>query len=231
MIIDHSLRWIVPFVIASHLIALLFLQEFSKELPPLPSRKMIAVKTVKLFPKTETKMPAKVEKEIKPQPQPKPAKEVKKTKVPPKAPVSKPAKVNERKNELVALAKEKIGKIGSSSDKILKSSLEGINTPKTIEHFQSELSFTDVGGDFTAKELAYRDELATRLRLHLKLPEYGDVKIELKVERSGKIGHFKILSYQSTLNAEYIKKNLPKVTLPSFKEAESYDFTIVMRNE
>lgn len=217
--IDYSLRWIVPFVIGLHLTALIFLKEFSAELLPLPTKKIIAVKTVRLSPSvSETKsLPAeankpnkKVTKEVK-----KPAPEIKKVHAP-----AKPAV--ERKNDLVALAKEKIGKIAPSSDKILKSSLEEIITPKAIEHFQSELSI---------KEHAYRDELASRLKLHLKLPEYGNVKIELRVEPSGKMVHFKILNYESALNAEYIEKNLPKVKFPSFKGSEIYEFTIVMSNE
>ena len=231
MIIDRSFRWIVPIVICFHLIPILLIQKFSKEELPLTSKKIIAVKTIKLAPIQATKHHSFVSKEKnisnnKIKKDNKPAKEIQKRPALSKAPTPKPPILNNKTNELLALAKEKIRKIEPSSDKILKSSLDSVSPPKAIEPFQSELS-----KGFGAKEIAYRDEVAARLKLHLKLPEYGSVKVDIKVERSGKVAYFKILSYESALNAEYIERNLPKVTLPSFKETENYEFTIIMSNE
>jgi len=247
----YSLRWIIPLVALAHLAALLALKEFYHELIPLPPKKILAVKTVKLMPK-EVATSIALEpspKEVKPLSEIKSSPEVKAapTKVtakktnqaakPKKEPKAGPSKsqpivknnqeLSNRKKELVALAKEKIGKIGPASDKILKSSLERIATPRAIE----QLSFVDVGRDMSGEELAYRDALALRLKLSLKLPEYGNVKIELEVNPAGKVEHLKVLSFESLKNAAYIEKQLPQIELPTFKDRDSYNFTIVMSNE
>lgn len=218
---------------------------------------------VKAEVKAEVKPAVEVKEEIKPKvpppvakPQqkpvaPKPVAEKKPAKVVPKAePVEQKKQVVEKKKippptkekvvdkEWIALAKEKIGKIAISSDSISKSSqqsLKEIATPSAIENFITDLSFIDSGATFSVKETAYRDELSQRLKLYLKLPEYGEVKIKMTVDRSGKVIHIKVLSFQSAKNAAFIEQNLPKIKMPpfgdNFKGSSDYDFTIVLSNE
>lgn len=174
----------------------------------------------------------------KPIEQKKPVVEKKKAAPPPPSPSPKIEKEKPDNKEWIALAKEKIGKIALSSDTISNSShqnLKEIATPLPIENFITDLSFIDSGTTFSVKESAYRDELAKRLKLYLKLPEYGEVKVKLTIDRTGKVTFTKVLSFQSAKNASFIEQNLPKLKMPpfgdNFKGASDYDFTIVLSNE
>lgn len=233
--------------------------------PKVASPKMIEVVEVpKLEKVAEIKkiqnsdIPAKVEALLKPQvekPTPKPAlptPQVEKKQAKPvlakqpnvknklqEAPVASSSGTPKNNNkEWIAAAKEKIGKIALSSDTMTNSSqqsLKEIATPSPIENFVTDLAFIDSGTTFNVKESAYRDELGQRLRLYLKLPEYGDVKVKLTIDRMGKITFIKIISFQSAKNASFIEQNLPKLKMPpfgdNFKGASVYDFTIVLSNE
>lgn len=202
------------------------------------------MKTVKLTPvaketkapivKSEPKKVAPPQKQ-KPKEPPKVVvkKEKAKEKVPEKAkeiPKETPKVVS--KKEWVALAKEKIGKIEAIAD---NTSAKSITTPVLIQNFESELSFADTEAFLSLNEMAYRDELAVRLKLSLKLPEYGEVKVKLTVERSGKIAAIKILEFKSKKNADYIEKHLPRLEMPkfgsNFSGSTTHDFTIIMSNE
>lgn len=203
-------------------------QTIGKSAPPTPKPVIKKKPVAKPIPKVEPKKALPVQK-IKIEPATKPDIQKKE--------VNLPAK--EVKNmEWIALAKEKIGKISNKSDNISATSnttLNAISTPTSIKSFESELFFTDSSESLNAKEIAYRDELAHRLKLYFKLPEYGEVKIKLVVERSGKVISVKILSFQSQKNAEYIEKSLHKLVLPGFGDnffgADNHEFTIVMSNE
>lgn len=136
----------------------------------------------------------------------------------------------------MAEAKEKIRKISSSSDKMSPSfDVKEAAAPSSIEYFSTDIAVSDGKETLDVKEAAYRDELAHRLKLYLKLPEYGDVKIVLTLERSGKVAGVKVISTQSKKNAAYIEKQLPALMFPSFggnfSKAAIYDFTLVLSNE
>ena len=146
--------------------------------------------------------------------------------------------LKQKQRTLLSQAKEKIGKIDTSSDKLLavaNSSLIGANTPSRIESLNIDTLSIDSSIPLNTKERAYRDELAQRLKLLLKLPEYGEVKLKLTVERSGEVSMVKILSSQSSANKKYIEKTLPKLKMPPFGDnfgvEGSNTFTITMSNE
>ena len=84
-------------------------------------------------------------------------------------------------------------------------------------------------------EVSYRDELANRLKLLLRLPEYGEVKVKLTIERSGKIAKVLIISSESSANRKYIEKTLPGLTFPQFGtrfgDVDQYTFSITLGNE
>ena len=201
---------------------------------------------VEIAPKTPaTKSPPKP-KPVTPKPQvekkqvkPVPVKQPTVKNIPQEAPsVSKLELPKKDNKEWIAKAKEKIGKIALSSDIMPNNShqnLKEIATPSLIENLVTDLAFIDSGTTFNVKESAYRDELGQRLRLYLKLPEYGDVKVKLTIDRTGKVIFTKILSFQSAKNAAFIEQNLPKLKMPpfgdNFKGVSEYDFTIVLSNE
>lgn len=255
---DRSLWIIIPIVLAVHFLIALLLNGLNHEPVTFMPKKGVVVHSVKLSPKAAIQkdvreVPVKVEASPpKPQAEKKtasapakvvPIKPAVKKKAPEAPPVPKPekpkiVKAESDRREWIAAAKEKIGKIALSSDTISNSShqkLKDIATPSPIENFITDLAFVDSGTTFNVKESAYRDELAMRLRLSLKLPEYGEVKVKLTIDRTGKITSTKILSFQSAKNASFIEQNLPKIKMPpfgdNFKGSSDYDFTIVLSNE
>lgn len=205
--------------------------QVKEEIKPIPTK----APAVKLPEKPAIK-PVVEKQPVKVTPKTKPIEPKKQTVVKNKIP--DPAPVKPDNKEWIALAKEKIGKIALSSDRIPSSShqsLKEIATPSPIENFITDLSFVDSGTTFNVKESAYRDELGQRLRLYLKLPEYGEVKVKLTIDRMGKVTFTKVLSFQSAKNASFIEQQLPKLKMPpfgdNFKGASDYDFTIVLSNE
>ena len=140
------------------------------------------------------------------QPQKKPAPQEKPT----QAPVS---------NAMLAKVKENLGKIDMNSAKVsLKSDFKGLS--------ESTLQ---------VQERAYRDELAARLKLMLRLPEAGEVNLKLTLARKGEVLKMEILSSESALNRSYIEKNLPQIKMPAFDNlfgtVTQYTFTITMRGD
>lgn len=85
------------------------------------------------------------------------------------------------------------------------------------------------------REVGYVDELVSRLKLLLRLPEYGEVKVKLTLERSGKVAKVVINGSKSEANRKYVEKTLPSLNFPSFgnnfSTESSYTFTLVLSNE
>lgn len=194
-------------------------REFVVKTVKLTPKQEVAVKEVAAISETPTPSPPKKSSPAPKKPIPSKKKEVIKKNTPIKKQTPPSPSPPPEKTEWVALAKEKIGKITAMKE-------IASTTPTAIENLESELSI---------QEMAYRDELMHRLRLHLKLPHYGEVKIQLTIDRSGKVSSVKVLSYQSAENAESIKKHLPKLQMPAFgvnfPGLATYDFTIVLSNE
>lgn len=144
----------------------------------------------------------------------------------------------ERQLKLVSQAQERMGKISQTRDKLSSSkSLNSINTklPHAITSLQIDALPTSDVPQLSDREISYRDEIAGRLKLLLRLPDYGDVKIKLTLERTGKIAKVVVVSSESDANRKYIEKILPDLTFPAFgtrfSNAEQYTFTITLSNE
>lgn len=162
-----------------------------------------------------------------------PKKNVEVSKIDPKAEALKT-----KQRELLAKAQESIGKIPKNSGKIsaIKNSSTAIAAlPSKIQGLHIDTITSDSGGSLSATELSYRDELASRLKLLLKLPEYGQVKIRLTLERSGKVAKLEIVSAESSANRKYVEKTVPTLTLPAFGNYFSgkseYTFAITLSND
>lgn len=255
---DDSIKWIVSFVVLGHVMLAFLLFLFETKLPTPVLKRNFVAKTVKLSPRIETapapvlqnqasppkeeKSPSKVEKKPVPIPKKNPAKPKVPVKQEKKPPLKKEQKVIKEpakptSSDWIARAKEKIGKIAPSSDSIAQSSpdtMQELKMPKPLGSLLSEFASVDSAETLSAKELAYRDELAQRLRLHLKLPEYGEVKLKLRVNRKGTIEAVEVIAFQSKINAVYLEKELPKLRMPefgsNFSGLESFEFNIVMSN-
>lgn len=150
--------------------------------------------------------------------------EAKKTETKPKA------AVNPKKKELLAKAQENIAKIQSTRLNPMKNTAN-LEIPKP-KSFEKELAGDS---DLNDREIGYRDELAGRLKLMLRLPEFGEVKIKLTLEKTGRVVKVMVIAAESDLNRKYVEKELPTVTLPpfgnNFSGMSEYTFSITLSNE
>lgn len=262
---DRSLIGIFLLVLIAHGFALLWLDSVYLSNPPLASRKAVVVKTVQLTPKrpVETKIEpiALVEPKIAQEPVAKieiapPQKAVpkpivkplpqKQKKAPPPSPVSKkPAKpsppppppkqahaeeeTKAKQRNLLSQAKEKMEKINKGSSFVAETQ---VTIPRQIESLHLDSLSIET---LSEKESTYSDELAYRLKLLLKLPKYGDVKLRLTLDRSGNVTKLAILDFQNEENKNYLEKSLLKLKFPAFGThfpgQEEYTFTLTLSNE
>lgn len=191
---------------------------------------------------TPKKPPPKPKAAPNPAPKPtvtkKPPEKTKPTKTPvaaAKPPTPKAPPLEQKQKELLSKAMEKIGKIDTASDKVIATGNLSKTLPKTLAALSIDSLSVEAAPSMGFEELAYRDELAMRLKLQLKLPEYGEVKLKLKVERSGKVLDVNIVKSTSEKNSAFIKKTLPTLSMPpfgnQFKGESSYTFTITLSND
>jgi hypothetical protein len=143
-----------------------------------------------------------------------------------------------KRRELLASAQKSIAKIERTHDK-LGPSQTSLGTapavPRPIESLQIETILGEKKQQLTPQEIGYHEELASRLKLLLRLPEFGEVKIKLTLERSGRFVKVVIVSAESASNRKYIEKTLPALKFPSFgnnfNDLDQYTFVIALSNE
>lgn len=182
---------------------------------------------------------------------PKPAKPVKKEPTPEEIAAKEAEKRREleiaaakeaarlRQQELLEKAKENIAKIKETGDKIGTGkivSLDSTSIPQQIGQLQIDALpvGNTVSTELSTKEINYRDEIAYRLRSALKLPDYGEIKIKLTLDRTGKVTQVQTLKAESNQNKQYIEKTVPSLIFPpfgsNFAEASHYTFLITLNN-
>lgn len=144
----------------------------------------------------------------------------------------------EKQRKLIAAAQENLAKIDQGRAKMsaAKSSLGNIAVvPVAIKSLQIEALPDSHAPPMTSGEKSYRDELASRLKLMLKLPEHGDVHLKLTLDRMGKVVNVKIVKSASSMNRNTIEKNLPNLKFPPFgnhfENMSEYTFIIQLSNE
>lgn len=145
------------------------------------------------------------------------------------------ARRQEQRQALLAQARSAIGKVDTKKGRITGSSLEKITLPSQMGELSIEtLSITTSAG-LSARELSYRDEIARRLRLMLRLPEVGVVKLKLTLNRQGKVTAVNILSSENGTNKAHINKILPTISFPTFGDnfpnESDYTFSITLSSE
>lgn len=144
-----------------------------------------------------------------------------------------------KQQALLAKAKENIAKIGESRDKIGTAkiaSIDATSIPKQLENLQIDALpvGTALGGELNAKEISYRDEVAYRLKVALRLPDYGAIKLKLTLLRSGKVASVEIINSESEKNKQYIERTVPTLIFTPFgsrfDNAAQYTFLISLNN-
>lgn len=145
----------------------------------------------------------------------------------------------QRQRKLLADAEERIAKIGAGHGKVdpgKSGKLASVALPSALSSLHIDaLPDSPGAAPLSFKEASYRDELAGRLKLMLRLPEYGDVRVKLTLERSGKVSKVVVESSASKANGKYIEKTLPGLTFPpfgtNFGNDAHYTFSITLSNE
>ncbi len=200
------MNWrILTFVTIVHLLTLMVLGVGWPTMhTPERKAKVLRVQTVKLRPP-----PPKVSKPktvaAKPKPKKKaPPKKKKPKKVAKKTPKKKAVKKKRdpedmRERKLLEELRESLAKI-EKSQKNYKAKPVPQSKPRAAEPQASK----------------YEQELVVRLRLMLRLPEYGDVKVRLTLQRDGSIAKVEVLKTKSQKNEKYVAQTLPGMRFPSF---------------
>lgn len=119
---------------------------------------------------------------------------------------------HKRKQELLDKARSSLTQMGAVTSS--KNTVSELKLPTAIGTLESDN--LKQGDTLTAIERGYKEELVSRLKLFLKLPEMGIVKIKLTLTRVGKVSNVEILSSESALNRAHIEKKLPQLNFPSF---------------
>lgn len=156
-------------------------------------------------------------------------------------PKAEAAKAKQR--QLLAKAQESIAKIDQNRGNMAAtaSSLGAFSTtamPGKIESLHIDALPEEsgaIGSSLNVHERSYRDEVAARLKLLLKLPEHGEVKIKLTLTRSGGVKKMAVLNAQSAANRSYIEKKVPTLNFPAFGDnfegLPDYTFLVSLSNE
>lgn len=187
-------------------------------------------------PVPKKKDPAPVKKDTAP-PKPNPKKEVKKEIIPDTPKVDPQAEaLKQKKRALLDQARNVASKVDTNASKLKGgSSLEKINIPAQLGELKIDNLSISTEESLNVRERGYSDELASRLKLTLKLPEYGVVRLKLTLNRLGKVIDVTILQSESGGNKTHIKKTLPGISFPSFGDNfighESYTFQITLKSE
>jgi len=139
-------------------------------------------------------------------------------------PVAQP---DPKKRALLSQAQAKIANIQGASTSTKRSELK-------VPEYHPVATIASEEGQ-SSGELSYRDELACRLQLLLKLPESGKVQIKLTLSKTGKFVKLTVANSPSGANRNYIEKTLPTLSLPSFGEqfggAAEHTFSITLTSD
>lgn len=148
----------------------------------------------------------------------------------------------QREQALLTKAKENLAKMGETRDKISTSSpslsLETTTLPKELKHLQVDaLLVEEIGNsrEWGTKEIGYSDEVASYLKMHLRLPDYGNVKIKLTMDRTGKVIKVETIQSESKKNKIYVESKIPFIIFPPFghrfQGASQNTFVITLQND
>lgn len=113
---------------------------------------------------------------------------------------------------------ETIAKIDENRDKLYTS-----KKPKTPTLAQPQIQPLSIDREdlleVEVKETGYKETLIQVLHASLNLPDYGEVKIQLKLRRNGTVETLKVLKTESQKNRKYLEAKLPLLKFPPFEGA------------
>ncbi|HSX12369.1 MAG TPA: hypothetical protein VLF61_02650 [Rhabdochlamydiaceae bacterium] len=225
------MRRIFTAVFAIHMVALLYFMisaDMKKE------KKHLRVKTVVAAPPMQEKKqvahssrPQRPAQKTAPAKQP-PKKESKPTVIAKNSPVKKKQPIEEKKKQkvdpnvshLLQELEETIAKIDQKRDKDIP--LKQAEAPKWIKPLKID-AIREMSDDNSPdqEDFTYQDSLISCLRNSLDLPELGEVKIELTLNKEGMVLKLKVVSSESVKNRNYLEKNLQLIKFPPLNGKET----------
>lgn len=218
-------RQIVLVVWLAHFFLLCFLLTGHFFTRSRPISRPIAVRTLPETPKIKETL--KPNKSPAPKPQKPAAAKPKKTSAPKPSPkTTPPPPAPKKSSEKQKNALSDIQNALSELKQIEKKQETPLFVPKTLHLVSAEKE------SFFSN--SYQETLASYLQEVLDLPEYGAVKIKLRIDRGGKLLESEIISSENRKNSEFLKNRLQELAFPCFNDFDtrenSLTFTISFRN-
>lgn len=100
-------------------------------------------------------------------------------------------------------------------------------------NFSGKVNASLYGG--SSSEAEFKGVLIDFFKRELKLPDYGDVKIKMKINESGNISDISVLSSKNKKNEEYLKSTLLKMSIPwlnkYLSKRDEVDITVCFTND
>lgn len=117
-------------------------------------------------------------------------------------------------------------------------SLGQVNVSSNSSHCGTSSSSNQPIGELDGEgegSLSYEDAIGQFLKLWIRLPEYGQVTVQLTINHKGKITAFKTLHSESERNRLLVEDRLPKLTFPiaqnTPRDQAERTLTLVLSNE
>lgn len=89
--------------------------------------------------------------------------------------------------------------------------------------------------NFEEGQSPYTEGLVNHLHQYLRLPDYGEVKIQLSLRQDGTVVKVIVLKSQSEKNKQYLESHLPRLKFSRFDDADAnkkeYTFILTFCNE
>lgn len=145
----------------------------------------------------------------------------------------KKKEVDPKKAELLAKAKENLSKVLNGE------SFKGQKSESSVSNLQDlgkidALKIDSVDVQAT-EDMGYAGSLASCLRKMLCLPEQGEVKVCLTLDRRGNFVDVEFLGSKSAYNEKYLEKTIPGIKYPpfgkSFENEPKHSFIITLTND
>lgn len=116
-----------------------------------------------------------------------------------------------------------LAKIEEKKEKVYpKTQLE---VPALLPTSRASEPFAPFVFEEAAATLTFEEQLINYLHETLHLPEVGEVKIELTLQKNGMVEKLVVLYAESLKNKAYLEKNLPLLKLPCMEKKETLVFT------
>ena len=113
-----------------------------------------------------------------------------------------------------------------------RQALQNLQKPVTVE---ASKSFENPSSHAITAPQPYDQILGQRLHQWLRLPEYGEVTIQLTLNRDGTVAKALVVKAESETNRTYIQQQLPHLRFPTFGKQfpgeETHAFLLVLKNE